>query len=158
MAAGEGARRRDRHRDYRSWRIERELRSLLPGRTIHNRGVTVRALSAGDSLEGIQMLYIGELRGPQLTRVLEEAQRRAILVVTDTPEGMHRGSMINFVLDERRVRFEISRAAAEQAGLKLSSRLLSVALRVHSSGLIIDPMCSPLVFAHYRKPTSMRLS
>jgi hypothetical protein len=34
-----------------------------------------------------------------------------------------------------RVRFEISLAAAEQAGLKLSSRLLSVAVRVYRGQL-----------------------
>ena len=35
--------------------------------------------------------------------------------------------MINFVLENNRVQFEVNRKAAEQAGLKISSKLLSVA-------------------------------
>lgn len=35
--------------------------------------------------------------------------------------------MIGFVIDNRRVRFDINQAAAEAAGLKISSKLLSVA-------------------------------
>ena len=38
--------------------------------------------------------------------------------------------MINFVVAERRVRFEIALDAAEKSGLKLSSRLLAVAQQV----------------------------
>ena len=37
------------------------------------------------------------------------------------------GGMINFVLEEKRVRFEINLKAAERAHLKLSARLLTVA-------------------------------
>ena len=37
------------------------------------------------------------------------------------------GGMINFVVEKSRVQFEVNRKAAEQAGLKISSKLLSVA-------------------------------
>jgi hypothetical protein len=38
--------------------------------------------------------------------------------------------MINFVLENDRVQFEVSRKAAEKAGLKISSKLLAVAKMV----------------------------
>ena len=38
--------------------------------------------------------------------------------------------MIGFVIENRHVRFDINQAAAESAGLKLSSRLLNVARSV----------------------------
>ena len=38
--------------------------------------------------------------------------------------------MINFVLVDNKVRFDVALAPAEAAGLKISSRLLSVARRV----------------------------
>ena len=43
---------------------------------------------------------------------------------------MRDGGMIAFVIENRRVRFEINQTAAEKAGIKLSSRLLSVAKSV----------------------------
>ena len=48
-----------------------------------------------------------------------------------TPTGFAQmGGIINFVLDDNRVRFEINQKAAEVAHLKLSARLLTVAKRV----------------------------
>jgi hypothetical protein len=83
-------------------------------------------------------------------RMIEAARAKSVLVITDNPAGMTRGSMINFVIADKRVRFEISRAAAESAGLKLSSRLLAVALRVHSSGMFVE--FSPLAQVHRPAP------
>jgi hypothetical protein len=55
---------------------------------------------------------------------------RPILVVTDSPEGLMDGAVINFVEVGDRVQFEISLASAREAGLTLSSRLLATALYV----------------------------
>ena len=43
---------------------------------------------------------------------------------------MREGGMIAFVIENRRVRFEINRTVAENAGFKISSKLLSVAKAV----------------------------
>jgi hypothetical protein len=119
--------------------IVRELRNLVPGKTIENRPVQVRAVTPASSLQNVQILYIGSATADAVAELIGAASERPILIITDAPDGMQRGSMINFVLEDRRIRFEISRGAAERAHLKLSSRLLSVALRVHSSGLSTQP-------------------
>jgi hypothetical protein len=54
--------------------------------------------------------------------------------VTDMAQGLERGAALVFVETESRLRFEASLPAAEQAGLRLSSRLLSVAERVVKAG------------------------
>ena len=46
------------------------------------------------------------------------------------PGFTRRGGMIQFVLDGSRVRFEINLAAAQRAGLTLSSELLKVAVAI----------------------------
>ncbi len=53
-----------------------------------------------------------------------------VLTVGEGPQFLRDGGMIAFVLENRRVRFEINEAAAAAAGLKLSSKLLSVAKSV----------------------------
>jgi hypothetical protein len=58
----------------------------------------------------------------------------AVLTVTDSEGALAQGSMINFVLDDRRVRFDIALDTAERSGLKLSSRLLAVARDVRTGG------------------------
>ncbi len=53
-----------------------------------------------------------------------------VLTVGEGEGFVRDGGMIGFVVENRRVRFDINQTAAEQAALKLSSRLLSVARAV----------------------------
>ncbi|SFV14198.1 YfiR family protein [Pseudoduganella namucuonensis] len=109
--------------------IAAELTRITAGRAVNNRAVVVRALREGDPPAGLQMLFVGSeaARGGQ---VLRAAQQNGVLTVTETDNGLQQGSVINFRLVEDRVRFEVSLPAAEKSGLKLSSRLLSVAYHV----------------------------
>jgi hypothetical protein len=53
-----------------------------------------------------------------------------LLVVTEAQQGPPAGSMINFVSEADKVRFDVALAPAEQGGLKISARLLAVARKV----------------------------
>jgi len=101
------------------------LSELVVGRKVRDRAIRVRKMQAGESAAGLHLLFVGRaepLRG--------EAAPRPVLVVTEVEGSLPRGSMINFLLIERRVRFEIALPNVEKAGLRVSSRLLGVAQRV----------------------------
>jgi hypothetical protein len=53
---------------------------------------------------------------------------RGVLTVGETPGFLGRGGVINLVEVQGRIRFEISQQAARQAGLVVSSRILSLAV------------------------------
>jgi hypothetical protein len=53
-----------------------------------------------------------------------------VLTVGETSDFAKRGGMIQFVMDGRRVRFELHLATAEQMGLNIRSDLLRVAVAV----------------------------
>jgi hypothetical protein len=53
-----------------------------------------------------------------------------MLTVTAVDGGLEQGSIINFRTVDERVRFEVSADAAEQSGIRLNSRLFSVAMNV----------------------------
>ena len=53
-----------------------------------------------------------------------------MLTVSDGESAAERGAIIGLTLDENRVRFEVNLVAARKAGLKLSSQLLKVAVRL----------------------------
>lgn len=113
--------------------ISAELLRITAGRSVNNRPVAVRTQKEGDSLAGLQMLFIGaEVARP--AALLRAAQQASVLSVTEADNGLQQGSVINFRVVEDRVRFEVSLAAAEKGNLKLSSRLLSVAYAVQKGG------------------------
>lgn len=106
-----------------------ELTRALVGRSIHGRPLRARRVTPGETLKGVHVLYVpapGSLPGAWLA----SAHAEPLLLVTDQPGGLASGSMLNFLLDNGRVRFEASVPAAERAGIKLSARLLAVAERV----------------------------
>lgn len=106
-----------------------DLDGLVKGRTAEGRPVEVRELLPGAPLDGIHLLFISkDIIAPRSW--LQHARQNSVLVVTESPQGLAGGGVLNFVLAEHRVRFEASLTAAEQSGLKLSSRLLAVASRV----------------------------
>ncbi|HET8692204.1 MAG TPA: YfiR family protein [Steroidobacteraceae bacterium] len=107
-----------------------ELVRLTSDRKVGERPVEVRAVKGGDSLAGLQVLYVGNGTAEELPQSLAPARSLPILVVTDAPGALASGSVINFTVERDRVRFEVSLPAAERSGLKLSSRLLAVAQRV----------------------------
>jgi hypothetical protein len=74
-----------------------------------------------------QIVFIASSEKAQLKEILEGLQGANVLTVGDTKGFAEQGGMINFVLENDRVQFEVNRKAAEQAGLKISSKLLSVA-------------------------------
>ena len=113
--------------------VARQLAQFLPGRSIQGRPVQVRTLTRIEDLADAELLFIGRALNPQLARLIAAVEQRPVLVVTDAEDGLERGSMVNFQLVDSRVRFEISLPRAEEAGLMLSSRLLSAALRVETS-------------------------
>lgn len=119
--------------------VEAELGRLVAGKRPAGKPITVRRLRPGESLGGIHILYVGAAESQRLERVIAAVRGNPTLVVSDTHDGLERGAMVNFVTTER-VQFEISLDSAHQGGLRLSPRLLSVAVRVKKSGLALEPM------------------
>jgi hypothetical protein len=62
--------------------------------------------------------------------VLAAVRDRPVLTVTDGVQGAADGAIINFVVVDDKVRFDVSLAAAGRAGLRISARLLTVARTV----------------------------
>jgi len=112
--------------------VAAELAQVTASRTANNRPVLVRRLHEGESLAGVHVLYIGRSEAARLPVLVRSTQQRAILTIADIPGGLEHGVAINFLIIDGRVRFEIAPEAAERGGLKLSSRLLSVAQNVRA--------------------------
>jgi hypothetical protein len=111
-------------------RVVTELAAFVPGRTVQGRPVEVVAITAIEDAADAEILFIGRAHNERLASTIARLEERPTLVVTDARDGLDQGAMINFVLVDSRVRFEISLPRSIRAGLMLSSRLLSAAQRV----------------------------
>ena len=109
--------------------VAAELDRLVPGRSVNGRPVVVKRLREGESPRGSHVVFIG--RGAANPgAIVRAAQQGGALVVTES--NLDLGGAINLIPVEDRIGFEVSLESAEKSGVKLSSRMLTVARRVVS--------------------------
>jgi hypothetical protein len=110
--------------------VAESLRALVAGRKAGERPVQIRQLAPGAFPVGMHLLFVGRAASSHVPRLAPMAASQGVLLVTDYQGALDDGSAINLLVIDHRVRFEVSLDATERAGLKLSSRMLAVALWV----------------------------
>ena len=110
--------------------VAEALRSLVAGRKAGERAVQIRELAPGAFPAGMHLLFVGRGASSHVPRLAPMAASQGVLLITDYEGALDDGSAINLLVIDHRVRFEVSLDATERAGLKLSSRMLAVALWV----------------------------
>ncbi|WP_170298802.1 YfiR family protein [Massilia eburnea] len=107
-----------------------QLEQTVAGHTANGRPLQVKRVKRGDSLAGIHMLFIASQDKSLAQELLAASRGQPVLTVTDADETYGLGSMINFVIADERLRFEVSLKNATASRLKISARMLSAAYRV----------------------------
>ena len=108
-----------------------DVLELLGNRLLINgRAVQVRRVARSEPVIPAQILFVGAAEGERLRTLAEGLKAASVLIVTESSKPAMPAGMINFVIRDNRVRFEIDADAADQAGLKISSKLLSLAVAV----------------------------
>ena len=106
-----------------------DFRRTAAAASVAGRPIEVRRLQRGDTLDGLHALFISRALSAHAGELLAAVQGRPVLTMTELDPGGITG-MINFVVVDDKVRFDIVLPPAVQSGLKISARLLAVARRV----------------------------
>ena len=101
----------------------------VKGQTIAAHPIDVVHLPAAPRDPRCHILYVA-LHGAAAARMLDSVRGTPVLTVTDAALDPAIHGIVNFVVQENRVRFEIDLHAAAQNHLVISSKLLNLATRV----------------------------
>jgi hypothetical protein len=108
------------------------LDSLIANETIHQHNIVAKRMPTLANTDACQILYLGSSEQSRMTKDLDALKDKPILTVSSLTGFMDHGGMIQFLLVENRVRFEVNLAAASHCHLTLSAELLKVAVFVNS--------------------------
>jgi hypothetical protein len=114
--------------------FEHTLDATISGEAIGGKKLVATRISSPQEASQCRILFISSSEESRLKSILAALNKLPVLTVSDILNFTDRGGMIQFVLDNGRVRFEVNLTSAEQAGLTLSSQLLKVASAVKRGG------------------------
>lgn len=102
------------------------LQTSVAGRSIDGRRPAVRRLRRVDDPAGCHVLFVSASLQRQEADMLQRI-KGAVLTIGETPQFLRDGGMVRFYLEDARVRFQVNTRAAEAAGLRIHSQVLSLA-------------------------------
>lgn len=106
------------------------LDSTTYGESINARKIVIKRIASAQEAAGCRILFISSSEEGRLREILRTLGSTSVLTVSELPHFTRDGGMVQFVMEENRVRFEVNLAVAENASLVLSSQLLKVATAV----------------------------
>jgi len=110
-----------------------DLDAALAGEAVGKLPLRARRLSGIPNVSGCRILFISASKEKQLKTILADLPMPGLLTVSDIPQFARRGGMIEFILENNRVRFEINLDAAARAGISFRSELLRLAATVRGN-------------------------
>ena len=107
-----------------------DFRKTLDGKSIDTHPVQLEFYEDSIPSEAPHILFVCKSERRNFRRIVNSLHGQPALTVSEDDGFCEAGGMINFRLDGKKIRFEINQKAAEQNQLRLSSKLLRVALRI----------------------------
>lgn len=106
------------------------LDRAVSGQQVGGRPIEVRRLKTVRPDSGCHIVYIAPSEAPRMGQVVEALRGSGVLTVSDVKPPAAATGIINFVIKDQRVRFDIDDEAAMHNRMAISSKLLDVALSV----------------------------
>ncbi|MBK8167197.1 MAG: YfiR family protein [bacterium] len=114
------------------------LRAGLDGKEIQGRRVSVRVFGDADQWrrdgQACQALFITPAAADAWQGLRTELTARPVLTISEAPGFCEQGGILNLYEEDHRIRFQANPGAADHAGLKLRSTLLTLATIVKTKG------------------------
>lgn len=103
------------------------LERVVRGQTIGGRAIAIRRMSAIAPASGCHIVYLGGSADQPVAAAARATVNEPVLTVA---EAAAPGVVVQFVVRANRVRFRIDTRAANARGLRVSSKLLQLAVEV----------------------------
>ncbi len=107
------------------------LDALVRGKSIGARPFVVRRVHSENEARSAHLLYICQSEKKRLPEILQHLKSSSVVTVADMEKFAEAGGMIQFRVDKNKMRFDINLKTAEEERLKMSSKLLKLALHVY---------------------------
>jgi len=103
------------------------LDRVLAGKKVNGRIFLVKRLKSVADLKECHIVFVSSSKMAHLAEAIHAVKGMPILTIGEIPGFARSGGIINLVLEDNKVHFEVNVEAAKEADLNISSRLLALA-------------------------------
>jgi hypothetical protein len=105
-----------------------ELEQTVQNKTINTRAIIIKPIHSLTEVTNCQILFVSDSEKKRLPEIIASLHNTPILTIGETDHFLQAGGIIDFVQEANKIRFQINEPAAKAVGLKISSKLLSLAV------------------------------
>ena len=105
-----------------------DLKSLSANKTVGNQKIAVVRMSPSANSYNCHILFISEEESSSLKKIAILTAGAAILIISESDGLARKGSCINFITVDERLKLEINKGNIEQRNLGIASELLELGI------------------------------
>jgi hypothetical protein len=109
--------------------LYQELVKKYAEKSIGKQNIEVRKLPKSAEIEPCHILFVGQSEISLLPVIFRNLEKRSTLVITEYPDALEDGSVVNFVRVDRTLKYELSVPNARKHKLEVGSTLVQLAYK-----------------------------
>ncbi len=106
-----------------------ELKKSVSGKRAGDQAIVIKKISSSASFN-CQILFVSEDASANLRKIAGSTESNPVLIVTEAKGAAQKGSCINFIIINDKLRLEINKKNIEERELKIASELLQLGIQV----------------------------
>ena len=111
--------------------VTEALERTVKGRLLSGRSVSVSRVTLDGPLRSCHLLYVSGVTAAQVSALVLVVKGAPVLTISDVDDFTPLGGIAHVFVENGRMRFELNLDRAKLSRLQLSSKLLTLASRVH---------------------------
>jgi hypothetical protein len=108
--------------------INGPLAEIVKTETVDNKRITIKRFSKASDISFCHILFISNNTSIPLDDIIDKTNGKGTLIISEQDGYAEQGAALNFVIVNRKLKFEANVKAINAAGLTASSQLLKLAI------------------------------
>jgi len=106
------------------------LQEMAQAKKVGDRTIKVTRINSPAEIRKCNILFVPASKSSQLSDVVTKVNGQSILVITEEPGLGAKGSVINFIMKEGKLAFELNQSAVARQNLKIANELSRLAILI----------------------------
>jgi hypothetical protein len=110
--------------------IVEALQDMAQAKKVGDRPIKVTRINSPSEIRKCNILFVPASKSAQLNDVVSKVSNQSILIITEEPGLGAKGSVINFIMKEGKLAFELNQSAVARQNLKIANELSRLAILI----------------------------